>query len=247
MVSNVRSAFFRLLFLLPSVLIFQTATVSALDRDVPAVVPAPQTADWWMSQHERNVARVRQGAVDLLMIGDSITQGWRDEGRLVWERYYAHRRAVNLGFSSDRTEQVLWRLQHGEIDGIRPKVAVLLIGTNNSGTREDPPEETVAGVQAIVTLLREKLPETKILLLGIFPRGATVSNSFRLLNGSINDRLRGFADGRHLFYLDLGHLFLDRDGRLKQGLMPDLLHPNEQGYRVWAEGMEPQLKALMGE
>jgi beta-glucosidase len=236
-----------LLFVLSSVLIVPAATVLALDREVPAIVPAPQTADWWMPQHERNVTRVRQGQVDLLMIGDSITQGWGDEGRAVWERYYAHRRAVNLGFNSDRTEQVLWRLQHGEIDGIHPKAAMVMIGTNNSGTRKDPPEETAAGVQAIVTLLRARLPETKILLLGIFPRGATATDSLRLVNGSINARLRGFADGQHLFYLDLGHLFLDRDGRLKRDLMPDLLHPNEQGYRLWAEGMEPQLKALLGE
>ncbi|SPP65367.1 putative Lipolytic enzyme, GDSL family [Nitrospira lenta] len=247
MTSYVRSACVLLLCILSSAFIFPAATILSADRQVPAVVPAPQTADWWMAQHERNVARVRQGSVDLLMIGDSITQGWGDEGRQVWERYYAHRRAVNLGFNSDRTEQVLWRLQHGEIDGIHPKVAVVMIGTNNSGTREDPPEETVAGIKAIVTLLRAKLSATKILLLGIFPRGATSSDSLRRVNGSINDRLRGFADGQHLFYLDLDHLFLDRDGRLKRDLMPDLLHLNEQGYQVWAEGMEPQLKVLLGE
>ncbi|NOS79415.1 MAG: acetylglucosamine-6-sulfatase [Nitrospira sp.] len=243
----VRSVFVPLLFVLSSVLIFPAATVLAADREVPAIVPAPQTAGWWMPQHERNVARVRQGSVDLLMIGDSITQGWGDEGRRVWERYYTHRRAVNLGFNSDRTEQVLWRMQHGEIDGLHPKVAVVMIGTNNSGTRKDPPEETVAGVQAIVTLLRARLPETRILLLGIFPRGSTATDSLRRLNSTINDRLRGFADGQHVHYLDLGHLFLDRDGRLKRDLMPDLLHPNEQGYQVWAEGMEAQLKALLGE
>jgi beta-glucosidase len=247
MTRNVRSSSVVLLFVLSSVLIFPAATVLARDGDIPAIVPAPQDAGWWRLQHDRNVARVRQGQVDLLMIGDSITQGWGDDGRRVWERYYASRRAVNLGFNSDRTEQVLWRLQHGEIDGIHPKVAVVLIGTNNSGTREDPPEETVAGVKAIVTLLRARLPETKILLLGIFPRGATATDSLRRLNGTINDRLRGFADGQHVHYLDLGYLFLDRDGRLKRDLMPDLLHPNEQGYRVWAEGMEPQLKVLLGE
>ena len=247
MTRTVRSVFVPLLFVLSSVLIFPAATVLALDREVPAIVPAPQTADWWMPQHERNLARVRQGSVDLLMIGDSITQGWSDEGRRVWERYYAHRRAVNLGFNSDRTEQVLWRLQHGEIDGLHPKAAVVMIGTNNSGTREDPPEETAAGVKAIVTLLRARLPETKILLLGIFPRGSTANDSLRRLNSTINDRLRGFADGQHIHYLDFTHLFLDRDGRLKRDLMPDLLHPNEQGYRVWAEGMEAQLKTLLGE
>lgn len=247
MTRNVRSSFLLLLFVLFCVLIVPAAIVLAADREVPAIVPAPQTAGWWMPQHERNVARVRQGQVDLLMIGDSITQGWGGEGQRVWERYYAPRRAVNLGFNSDRTEQVLWRLQHGEIDGIHPKVAVVMIGTNNSGTREDPPEETAAGVQAIVRLLRAKLPETKIILLGIFPRGSTATDSLRQLNRAINDRLRGLANGRDVLYQDLGHLFVDREGRLDTRLMPDLLHPNEAGYRAWAEGMEPQLKALLGE
>lgn len=244
---RIRSFIAPVLILALCLLVFPASTVLALDREIPAIVSAPQTADWWMRQHDRNVARVRQGSVDLLMIGDSITQGWGDEGRRVWDRYYAHRRAVNLGFSRDRTEQVLWRLQHGEIDGLHPKVAVVMIGTNNSGTRADPPEETAAGVQAIVTLLRAKLPETKILLLGIFPRGATSTDSLRRMNESINARLRGFADGQRLVYLDLGHLFLGRDGQLRRDLMPDLLHPNEAGYRVWAESMEPQIKELMGE
>jgi len=200
-----------------------------------------------MARHERTVSRVKQGPVDLLMIGDSITQGWNGEGRQVWERFYASRRAVNLGFSSDRTEQVLWRLQHGEIEGIHPKVAVVMIGTNNSGGRHDPPEETAAGVQAIVMQIRAKLPETKILLLGIFPRGATATDPLRRMNGLINDRLRGLADGRHLFYLDLSHVFLDQEESVRRDLMPDLLHPNEQGYQLWAEAMEPQLKVLLGD
>lgn len=181
------------------------------------------------------------------MIGDSITQGWSGEGQRVWDRYYVQRRAMNLGFNSDRTEQVLWRLLHGEIDGLHPKVAVVMIGTNNSGTRKDPPEETAAGVQAIVTLLRDRLPEMKILLLGIFPRAATANDSLRHLNNAINDRLRKFAADPLVVYLDLGYLFLDREGRLRQDLMPDLLHPNELGYYLWAEGMEAQLKLLLGE
>lgn len=230
-----------------SLILLPAAAVSAAEQEFPAIVPDPRAADGWISQHQALLARVRQGNVDLLMIGDSITQGWREDGRRVWDTYYEPRRAVNLGFSGDGTEQVLWRLQHGEIDGIRPKVAVVMIGTNNSGTRKDPPEQTGAGVQAILTVLRARLPETKILLLGIFPRGATATDPLRRLNGAINDRLRQFADSQHVFYLDIGHLFLDSEGRLKPDLMPDLLHPSERGYRVWAEGMEHQLKLLLGE
>ncbi len=181
------------------------------------------------------------------MIGDSITQGWGGEGQRVWEIYYGHRRALNLGFNGDRTEQVLWRLQHEEIDGIMPKVAVVMIGTNNSGMRKDPPEQTAAGVQAILAVLRARLSEMKILLLGIFPRGAEATDSVRRVNDTINDRLRQLADSQHVFYLDLGYLFLDPEGRLRLDLMPDLLHPNERGYQVWAEGMEDRLKLLLGE
>lgn len=245
MMYRIQSFFASVLLLAFCLLFLPAKTVFALEREVPAVVAAPQPDDWWRLRHEQVLSRVRQGAVDLLMIGDSITQGWGGEGRPVWDRFYARRRAVNLGFSRDRTEHVVWRLQHGEIDGLHPKVAVVMIGTNNTGTRHDPPEETAAGVQAIVTHLRATLPDTKILLLGIFPRGATASDPLRRLNSTINDRLRGFADDRHLFYLDLGPVFLDRDGRLRRDLMPDLLHPNERGYQVWAEAMEPQLKALL--
>lgn len=223
------------------------AAVSAADREFPAILPDPRADDWWISQHEARLARVRQGNVDLLMIGDSITQGWSSDGKRVWDTYYEHRRAVNLGVNGDGTEHVLWRLQQGEIEGISPKVAVVMIGTNNSATRKDPPEQTAAGVQAILTVLRARLPETKILLLGIFPRGASATDPLRRLNGAINDRLRHFADGQHVFYLDIGHLFLNPKGRLKPDLMPDLLHPSERGYRVWAEGMEARLRVLLGE
>lgn len=227
--------------------VLPVSSVVALDREIPAITPAPQVGDWWVSRHEAALTRVREGAVDLVLIGDSIMQGWNGQGQRVWAQYYERRRALNLGFSSDRTEHVLWRLQHGEIDGIHPKVAVVMIGTNNTGSRKDAPEDTAAGVQAIVTLLRTKLPDTKILLLGIFPRGATATDALRRVNAAINDRLREMADGRDVVYQDLGRVFVDAEGRLDDRLMPDLLHPNEAGYRVWAEGMEPHLKALMGE
>jgi beta-glucosidase len=230
-----------------SLILLPAVTAPAAEREFPAIVPVPQAADWWMPQHERVLARVRQRNVDLLMIGDSITQGWGGEGQRVWEIYYGHRRALNLGFNGDRTEQVLWRLQHEEIDGIMPKVAVVMIGTNNSGMRKDPPEQTAAGVQAILAVLRARLSEMKILLLGIFPRGAEATDSVRRVNDTINDRLRQLADSQHVFYLDLGYLFLDPEGRLRLDLMPDLLHPNERGYQVWAEGMEDRLKLLLGE
>ena len=217
------------------------------DRTPAAVAPIPQTDAWWMTQHEHALARIRQGNIDLVMIGDSITQGWGNEGRRVWDTYYGHRRAVNLGFNGDRTEHVLWRLDHGEIDGMSPKLAVLMIGTNNTGAHHDPPEETAAGVHAILTTLRTRLPATKILLLGLFPRTASADDPIRRINGTVNDHLRAYADNQHIFFMDLSRHFLDVRGRLSQDLMPDFVHPNEHGYQVWADGMEDMIKRLLGE
>lgn len=221
--------------------------VPAFDRIPAAVTPVPRPEAWWATRHEHTLARIREGGVDLLMIGDSITQGWSAEGRHVWNSYYGHRRAVNLGFSGDCTEHVLWRLNHGEIDGITPKLAIVMIGTNNTGARRDPPEETAAGIQAILSTLRTGLPNTKILLLGVFPRGASADDPFRLVTVAINNLVRTYADNRQIFFLDLSPLFLDHQGRLSRHLMPDYLHPNEQGYQVWADGMEDMLTRLWGE
>jgi beta-glucosidase len=218
-----------------------------LDHKPAAVVPVSRTESWWTTQHEDTLARIRQGEVDLLMIGDSITQGWADEGRRIWDTYYGRRRAVNLGFNGDGTEHVLWRLDHGEIEGIAPKLVVVMIGTNNTGTRHDPPEETAAGIQAILTTLHARLPGTKILLLGVFPRSASGDDLFRRLNAAINDRIRHYADNQQVFFLDLSPRFLDSGGRLAQDLMPDYLHPSERGYQVWADGMEDMIRKLLGE
>lgn len=221
------------------------ASVSA--EQIKATIPAPQTAPWWSTRHARAVARTQQGPVDLLFIGDSITQGWEEEGRRVWDAFYGRRRAVNLGFNSDQTDNVLWRLDHGEIDGITPKLAVVMIGTNNTTMREDPPEQTAAGIQAILTTLHTRLPQTKILLLALFPRGASSDDPHRLVNQAVNERLRTFADQRHVFFLDLGPRFLDKAGRLSEDVMPDALHPSERGYRLWAEAMEHLVKTLLVE
>lgn len=218
-----------------------------LDRKPSAAVPTPQTESWWAARHEQALARIRQGEVDLLLIGDSITQGWADEGRRIWDTYYGHRRAVNLGFTGDRTEHVLWRLDHGEIEGIAPKLAVVMIGTNNTDARHDPPGETAAGIRAILTTLRTRLPGTKILVLGIFPRGTSADDPLHRLNLAINDRVRAYTDNQQVFFLDLSRHFLDDRGRLSQDLMPDYLHPNERGYQVWAGAMEDMIKKLMGE
>ena len=221
-------------------------------QPIPALKAEVQTAEWaqswWMPRHKEKLAALKsQQPIDLIMIGDSITHGWEGGGRKVWDQYYAKRHALNLGFGGDRTEQVIWRLQNGAVEGISPKLAVVMIGTNNAGHRQDKPEDTAAGVQAIVDQLLKRLPKTKILLLAIFPRGRDANDPLRKLNDATNQILAGYADKEHVFYLDLNAEFLKEDGVLPESIMPDLLHPNENGYEIWAKAMEPMVRKLMGE
>lgn len=225
----------------------QLTLTQVINPKPAAVDPVPQTKFWWTTRHEHALARVHQGGVELLLIGDSITERWDKEGRRIGDTYYGRRHAVNLGFSGDRTENVLWRLDHGEIERITPKLAIVMIGTNNTGVRHDPPEETAAGIRAILTTLRTRLPGTKVLLLGVFPRSATADDPLRRLNVNINDRLRTYADNQHVFFLDLSRNFIDERGHLAQDLMPDYVHLSERGYQVWADGMEDMIRKLLGE
>ncbi len=220
--------------------------------NIPAVTPEVQTADWakswWGKRHEEKLKeKDAMKQVDLLMIGDSITHGWENGGKKTWEQYYAKRHALNIGFSGDRTEQVIWRLQHGEVDGIAPKLAVIMIGTNNTGHRQDQPEHIALGVKAILGELAQRLPETKCLILAIFPRGPDTNDPLRKINDATNQLIKGYADGKRVFFLDINEKFLDQDGALPKSIMPDLLHPNEKGYAMWADAMEPTIEKLMGE
>ncbi|ADB17097.1 lipolytic protein G-D-S-L family [Pirellula staleyi DSM 6068] len=224
-----------------------TTFVSLRAEDKPAVdtvVPVPRDGGW-MKRHESMNERVKKGNVDLLMIGDSITQGWEGAGKKVWEEFYTKRNAVNLGIGGDRTQHVLWRLENGNIEGIKPKLAVIMIGTNNSGGNKS--EDIAAGVEAIVKKLRTSLPETKILILGIFPRGATAEDRQRKVNDGANAIIAKLADDKDVFFQDIGKAFLAEDGTLSKEIMPDLLHLNEKSYRIWAEQIEPNVKKLMGE
>jgi len=210
-----------------------------------AVTPVPKENAGWMERHESFNKRVAQGNVDLLLIGDSITHGWEGEGKEIWEKYYAPRNAVNLGIGGDRTQHVLWRLDNGNVEGIAPKLAVLMIGTNNAGSNTS--EEIAEGVAAIVKSLREKLPETKVLVLAIFSRGANNDDAGRRKNEGANEIIAKLADGEMVHFLNINEAFLDDDGALPLDVMPDLLHPNAKGYQIWADAMEDKVAELMGE
>ena len=209
-----------------------------------AVKPVPRSGGW-MERHESFNQRVAKGKVDLVLIGDSITHGWEGQGKSVWEKFYGKRNAVNLGIGGDRTQHVIWRLDNGNVKGISPKAAVVMIGTNNSGNNS--PEEIADGLAAITKQLREKLPKTKVLLLGIFPRGTNKDDSRRQVNEKANAIFKKLADGKDVHYLDIGDKFLETDGTLTRKIMPDLLHLSVEGYTIWAESIEPTLKKIMGE
>ena len=199
-----------------------------------------------MARHEKFNERVKQGNADLIFIGDSITQGWEGAGKDAWEKHYGKRNAVNLGIGGDRTQHVLWRLDHGNIDGIKPKLAVLMIGTNNSNRDDNTAEEIGAGIETIVKRLREKLPETKVLVLAIFPRGEG-PNPQREKNAKASEIASKLADNKMVFYLDIGPKFLGDGGALSKDIMPDYLHLTPKGYDIWAAAIEPSVAQLMGE
>jgi lysophospholipase L1-like esterase len=220
-----------------------------------AVVPAPQRGQAWLNRHESFLAEARRGGIDLLFLGDSITDFWRDPARglPVWTKYFAPLRAANFGISADRTQHLLWRLEQGEVDGLSPKVVVLLIGTNNTGWESDlktprnSTAETIQGVTRVVHTLLTKLPATKVLLMAVFPRADEKGPPPGQQIPELNAALARLADGKFVHFLDIGPKLLDAQGAVSRDLMPDVLHPNTKGYEIWAEALREPLARLMAD
>lgn len=212
----------------------------------PAVTPTPGNGQRWHERHQAINQQLKQGKVDLLFIGDSIVQNWKfpEDGKPVWDQFYGKRHAANLGISGDRTEQVLWRLTHGNLDGISPKLAIIMIGQNNGPF--NTAEEIAEGVTAIVKTVRERLPHSKILLLAIFYRGEE-PNEERQKLAKTNTIISKLADHKTIYFQDINNIFLRSDGRVSSELMPDFEHPSPRGFCVWAEAIEPKVVELMEE
>lgn len=209
-----------------------------------AVIPSTRGDEkGWAARNTQLNENARKGGYDLAFIGDSITQGWEGRGKATWERFYGNRKAINLGIGGDRTEHVIWRLTQGNLRNVHPKVAVVMIGTNNTGHKMQDPQEVAEGVQSILDILATQRPNTKVLLMGVFPRGQQPFDEKRLNNIAINQIIRRFADGDKVIYMDISDQFLASDGTLPKEIMPDYLHLNEEGYQRWANAIEPQLKA----
>lgn len=221
----------------------------------PAARPAPEPADTaapkrnregeidarFLQMHESFLKRGKESKIGVLFLGDSITAGW-GRAKEIWQQHYGQYDPANFGIGGDRTQHVLWRIENGELDGITPKVVVLMIGTNNMGY---PAEEIIKGDKKIVEMIHQKLPDAKLLLLGIFPRSAKATDGARSKIKAINAELAKLDDGNKTRYLDIGDKFLDAEGNLPADIMPDALHPNVKGYQIWADAMQPLLDEMM--
>jgi len=225
--------------------------------DAPNYAIQPVLHPGTEKRHESFNVISKKGEAELVFLGDSITHAWDGKGKAVWDKTWAPLKAANFGISGDRTEHVLWRLDHGNFDGLKPKAIVLMIGTNNTGHQGRPQkeidsavyqctaEQTAEGIKAILAKLQQKCPDAKILVLGIFPRGADKNDKFRQQNEATNAIVKGFADDSKVFFLDVGAKFLEADGTLPKAIMPDLLHPNEKGYQIWSDAIEAKVKELL--
>ena len=212
-----------------------------------AVEPAPRDEQWWRQRHqELNQRATTMGAgAEILFIGDSITQGWEKEGKEVWARHFEPRNAINLGIAGDRTQHVLWRLENGNLNGVKPKAAVVMIGTNNLHLWANSVSEIADGVAAIVATLRKTLPETKVFLLGILPRGEC-PNAQRGKVLQVNQILSRLADGKSVHWIDFGSRYVDGRGMISKDLMPDFLHLSPAAYQIWADELEGPLRQAAG-
>jgi lysophospholipase L1-like esterase len=204
-----------------------------------AVIPSVKDEN----RHKGFVAVAKKGNIDVAFFGDSITDGWRAREKDVWKDHFEALHPANFGIGGDRTQHVLWRMQNGELEGYTPKVAVVMIGTNNLSANTD--EEIADGIKAVVEEIHKKQPKTKVLLLGVFPRGEKPTDKNRDRIKIINMMIAKLDDkGKTVEYLDIGDKFLEKDGTISKDVMPDYLHLSKKGYEIWADAIDKSLKNL---
>jgi lysophospholipase L1-like esterase len=222
----------------------------ALEAQTAATQPEPATVpvirNDWLRRHEGFTDLAKKGDIDLLFLGDSITDGWRNErgAAPVWRKYFESLKPANFGIGGDRTQHLLWRLQNGELDGIQPRVAVVMIGTNNLA--QNASEEIAEGIKLIVQEIRSRSSKTRVLLLAIFPREEKPGVLREKLH-QVNAIITKLEDGKNVRYLDIGGKFLQPDNTISQDIMPDFLHLSLRGYEIWAEAIIDVLKEMMAE
>ncbi|MBE6426689.1 MAG: acetylglucosamine-6-sulfatase [Planctomycetaceae bacterium] len=226
-----------------------TMTVPAADENHLAVqsVSGMNETGWrsfWKPRFEQKFKQAEAEEIDIVLLGDSITNFWEGNGKDAYAKWFGNRKVLNLGFSGDRTQHTIWIVKDsGILDKIDPKLFVLMIGTNNVGWNETDPAQTQEGIREILRLVREKKPNAKIVLFSVFPRGANSQDKMRQLVNQINEGVPAMADGENIFYVDINPQLLEADGdTLSRGMMPDLLHPGAKGYEIWGAAIDPFVK-----
>lgn len=222
------------------------ACVPAIAGNTPKTcVPASREAqEWWKTRNAAFNVIAQNRNAKIVFLGDSITHNWEIPGREHWEKHFAPLDAVNFGISGDKTENILWRIRSGNFAGkMNPKLIVLMIGTNNW---RDEAGDTAQGIKKILKELQKSEPQAKILLLAIFPRGANKNDVARQKNEAVNKEIEKYADDKRVFWLNINEIFLEKDDAqtLPKSVMPDLLHPNAEGHRRWAEAVLPVVNRL---
>ena len=207
---------------------------------LPANQPAAPRNE---ARHQTFVDIAKKGDIDLLFVGDSITDWWAKSGLETWNANFAPLKPANFGIAGDTTQGVLWRMQNGELEGFKARLIVLMLGTNN--INRNPVDEIVDGNRLIVEEFKKRQPQAKVLVLGVFPRGAAADNPFRATIKEMNEKLAKLADNRQVFFKDIGATFLESDGSMSTEVMPDGLHPSAKGYQLWADAIRDDVKRLM--
>jgi lysophospholipase L1-like esterase len=220
------------------------------------IVPTPQANEQFLKAHRELLAKARSGKIDVYFVGDSITRRWQatdyPKHRSNWEKNFYGWNAANFGWGGDRTENVLWRLQHGELDDVNPKIVVLMVGTNNISNiehrREIPAvvDEVVHGIQEILDAIQRRAHDARIILMGITPRSASGGVDLMPAINQINDRLWEIADGERISFLNINDKLLDPGGSLRKGVTTDGLHLSNEGYQIWANALRPIFTKRLG-
>jgi len=215
----------------------------------PGTTPSKRSIEYsWMSintwekMHAEDVLAAQYDQVDLLFLGDSITAGWNWD---VWQKNFAPFKAANFAIGGDHTGNVLWRLQHGDVGNIQPKLVVLLVGVNNFGHLNETPEQVAAGVSKVVQQIQLAWPNSKILLNAIFPYEQDAKSPKRQKVKKVNQLIAKLANKKNVIFKDYGDLFLEKNGNISPEIMGDFLHPTAKGYQIWADAMTPDIVELM--
>ncbi len=211
----------------------------------PRTVEYPwMSIERWRGMHADQVARAAKGEVDVMFLGDSITEMW---SKPVWDANFGQLKAANFGIGGDHTGNLLWRLQDPTIGRLRPKLVVLLIGVNNLNLCGETPEQVFGGIQAVVGRLRAQYPAARILLNAVLPAGAGPDEPVRQRIVALDKMVARLDDGQHVFFHNYGAHFVGADGTLSAANQPDFLHLSEQGYRIWAAAMRPDIERLLNQ